>query len=145
MTKIKINSFLFLLISLFFVIYEVQANRQYQVVANPDVIEKTLSVNMLRAIFSMRLRTWSDGQAIKVFVLEDNHALHQDFSKEKLNVFPYQLRLAWDRLVFSGTGQAPITVSSQEEMRSKVISTPGAIGYLETTYIDDDIHVLQIR
>ena len=145
MTKIKINSFLFLLISLFFVIYEVQANRQYQVVANPDVIEKTLSVNMLRAIFSMRLRTWSDGQAIKVFVLEDNDALHQDFSKEKLNVFPYQLRLAWDRLVFSGTGQAPINVSSQEEMRSKVISTPGAIGYLETTYIDDDIHVLQIR
>jgi len=145
MTKIKINSCFFLLIYLFFVVEEVQANRQYQVVAHPDVIEKSLSVNVLRAIFSMRLRTWSDGQAVKVFVLEDNNSLHHDFSKEKLNVFPYQLRLAWDRLVFSGTGQAPINVNSQEEMRSKVASTPGAIGYLETIYIDDDIHVLQIR
>jgi len=142
----KLNTtFLLLFICYLFVVGEVQANRQYQVVAHPDVIEKSLSVNVLRAIFSMRLRTWSDGQAVKVFVLEDNNALHHNFSKEKLNVFPYQLRLAWDRLVFSGTGQAPINVNSQEEMRSKVASTPGAIGYLETIYINDDIHVLQIR
>ena len=144
MSKINITCCIALLCYLFF-IGEVQAKRQYQVVAHPDVIEKDLSVNVLRAIFSMRLRTWPNGKAIKVFVLEDNDALHHDFSKEKLKVFPYQLRLAWDRLVFSGTGQAPINVSSQEEMRSKVASTPGAIGYLETTYISDDIHVLEIR
>jgi len=145
MSKINIIYCSILLLLNLFVAGEVQANRQYQVVAHPDVIEKELSVNLLRAIFSMRLRTWSDGQVIKVFVLEDNDTLHHDFSKKKLNVFPYQLRLAWDRLVFSGTGQAPINVNSQEEMRSKVANTPGAIGYLETIYIDDDIHVLNIR
>jgi ABC-type phosphate transport system substrate-binding protein len=144
MSKINITCCIALLCYLF-VIGEVQANRQYQVVAHPDVIEQDLSVNLLRAIFSMRLRTWPDGKAIKVFVLEDNDALHHVFSKEKLNVFPYQLRLAWDRLVFSGTGQAPINVDSQEEMLSKIASTPGAIGYLETSYISDDIHVLQIK
>ena len=37
---------------------------------------------------------------------------------------------AWDRLVFSGTGQAPDTVTSTEEMLARVASTPGAIGYL---------------
>ena len=67
------------------------------------------------------------------------------FSKEKLNVFPYQLRAAWDRLVFSGTGQAPNTVSSSEEMLAKVASTPGAIGYLTKSRMDSSVDVLQIK
>jgi hypothetical protein len=67
----------------------------------------------------MRLKTWSDGTKIRVFVLSDEDQLHQIVSKEKLNVFPYQLRSTWDRLVFSGTGQAPIKVNSSEEMLAK--------------------------
>lgn len=134
-----------MLICHFLVLSEVQASGHYHIVTHPEVQEKTLSVNVLRAIFSMRMRTWSNGGLIKVFVLPDNHNLHHEFSKEKLNVFPYQLRLAWDRLVFSGTGQAPITVYSDDEMLAKIASTPGAIGYLKATYINDDIHVLQIK
>ena len=124
---------------------EVQASDHYQIVTHSEVKEKSLSVNALRAIFSMRMRTWSSGNLIKVFVLPDDNDLHHNFSKEKLNVFPYHLRLAWDRLVFSGTGQAPVTVYSYDEMLAKVANTPGAIGYLKTTYISDDIHVLQIK
>ena len=122
-----------------------KANGHYHIVAHEGVSENSLSVNVLRAIFSMRMRNWSDGSIIKVFVLADNDDLHHDFSKEQLNVFPYQLRLAWDRLVFSGTGQAPIHVNSHEEMLTRVANTPGAIGYLKSTYINDDIHVLQIK
>jgi hypothetical protein len=93
----------------------------------------------------MRLHAWPDGSAIRVFVLPDDAPLHIAFSKEKLNVFPYQLRLAWDRLVFSGTGQAPDTVNSPEEMLTKVASTPGAIGYLYKSKMDGRVNVLQIK
>ncbi len=93
----------------------------------------------------MRLQTWPDGTAIKVFVMPDDAPFHAVFSKEKLNVFPYQLRTAWDRLVFSGTGQAPETVTSQEEMLAKVASTPGAIGYLTKSRMDGRVNVLQIK
>lgn len=93
----------------------------------------------------MRLHTWPDGTAIKVFVMPDDAPLHAAFSKEKLNVFPYQLRSAWDRLVFSGTGQAPDTVASAEEMLARVASTPGAIGYLTKSKADSRVNVLQIK
>ena len=144
---LKLNAICFcVLLSCFlFVTAEVQAHEHYHIVTHSDVSEKSVSVNVLRAIFSMRLRNWSDGSLIKVFVLADNDDLHHDFSKERLNVFPYQLRLAWDRLVFSGTGQAPVSVSSYEEMLAMVAGTPGAIGYLKSTYISDDIHVLKIK
>jgi ABC-type phosphate transport system substrate-binding protein len=48
-------------------------------------------------------------------------------------------------LVFSGTGQAPDTVSSPEEMLAKVASTPGAIGYLTKSRMDGSVNVLKIK
>lgn len=93
----------------------------------------------------MHLKTWSDGTKIRVFVFPDDDPLHQSLAKEKLKVFSYQLRSNWDRLVYSGTGQAPIKVNSSEEMLAKVASTPGAIGYLRKAAINENINVLQIK
>lgn len=124
---------------------DVRANDHFEIVTNPSVSETALPVNSLRSIFSMRLKTWSDGSKIRVFVLSDDDQLHKVISKEKLKVFPYQLRSTWDRLVFSGTGQAPIKVDSTEEMLAKVASTPGAIGYLWSANINENVNVLQIK
>lgn len=93
----------------------------------------------------MHLKTWPDGTKIRVFVLSDDDPLHRSVSKEKLNVFPYQLRSIWDRLVFSGAGQAPIKVNSNEEMLAKVASTPGAIGYLWRADINESVHELHVK
>ncbi len=134
-----------LLIVFLFSISQARADNHYEVVINKGVGENILSANSLRSIFSMHLKTWSDGTKIRVFVLPDDDQLHQSFSKEKLNVFPYQLRSIWDKLVFSGTGQAPIKVNSTEEMLTKVASTPGAIGYLRRANINENVKVLEIK
>jgi ABC-type phosphate transport system substrate-binding protein len=100
----------------------------------------------LRAIFAMRMRQWpDDGSPITVFVLQPSDPLHAEFCKTVLDVFPYQLQRVWDRLVYSGTGQAPIELSSLEEMRKRIASTPGAIGYLSTDRIDDNLYPVQVR
>lgn len=134
-----------LLLSMLFAISIAWAVEPYEIVTHSGVSEKTLSKGSLRAIFGMRQYAWPDGTAVKVFVLPDDAPLHAAFSKEKLNVFPYQLRSAWDRLVFSGTGQAPETVASLDEMLARIASTPGAIGYLTKSKIDGRVNVLQIK
>lgn len=106
------------------------------IVVHPDVRQQNISRNVLRAIFGMRLRKWPDGMPIKVFVLKDDAPFHAAFSKEILHVFPHQLRRAWDRLVYSGTGQSPFEVSSMEEMKEKISNITGAIGYLPSTIRD---------
>ncbi|ADJ28718.1 substrate-binding domain-containing protein [Nitrosococcus watsonii] len=131
---------IFILTIIFPVIPEVGAQ---EVIVNPDAPEMKLTRSTLRAIFSMRLRTWPDGSLIKVFVLSDNSPLHIQFSKKILNIFPYQLRRTWDRLVYSGTGQAPIEVDSIKEMGNKVASTPGAIGYLPGGNTDFRVRVVE--
>ncbi|MDV6343575.1 hypothetical protein [Nitrosomonas sp. Is37] len=136
---------LLLLISVLAVASTSQASDSVEVIVHPSVLVRNLSRNSLRAIFGMRLRVWEDGSPIRVFVLPDDAPLHQLFAKEKLNIFPYQLRSAWDRLIFSGTGQAPFLVNSEEEMRVRIANTPGAIGYLKRVDIDDSVQILHVE
>ncbi len=101
-----------------------------EVIAHVSVATKTQVINITRAMFGMRQTSWADGTPVRVFVLPDKHPLHGEFCKEILNIYPYQLRQSWDRLIYSGTGQAPTEVLSEEEMLARVSSTPGAIGYV---------------
>ena len=144
-----------------------RVNSEEVVVAvNPATpVGEAIARNTLSAIFGMRLRTWENGTPIRVYVLPDNHAVHVMFCKQVLGVFPHQYRTAWDRLVYSGTGQAPLEVStedemrariagtkqalvelgSEEEMRQKIATTSGAIGYLTRKMIDESVTVLPLE
>lgn len=114
-------------------------------IANPDVRTDALGREATRAIFAMRQRTLPDGQAVHVFVLPDDAPIHARFAKECLGVYPHQLRLAWDRVVFSGTGQAPNQVDSQAEMIERVAATPGGIGYIERGSLDGRVRLLPLQ
>lgn len=101
-----------------------------QIIVNPDVGVVAMDRNRARLLFTMRVNQWGDKQPVTVFVLPDDASLHQVFAKSALGVYPYQLRRTWDRLVFSGTGQAPVQVANEQEMLERVRQTAGAIGYI---------------
>ena len=116
-----------------------------EIVANREVTTSQISHTELQAIFTMRMRVWPDGLPIRVFVLGDNTPEQAEFAKKLLDIFPYQLRRYWDRLVFSGTGQAPIELNSSAEMYSRIASTPGAIGYLPTEHIGNQVRIIKVN
>jgi len=116
-----------------------------KVISNPDVVVGQISLSKLRAIFSMRTTAWSNGRPIRVFVLGDKDPLHSEFTKKILEIFPHQLRRAWNRQIFSGTGQAPTRVGSKAEMRARIAATPGAIGYLSEDQIDEHVKTIHIK
>ncbi len=111
------------------------------IIVNPSVHDQIskLPTTSLPAVFAMRIRTWSNESQIRVFVLAGDNPVHAAFCKQVLGVFPHQIRTAWDRLIYSGTGQPPTEVESEEEMRRRVASTPGAIGYLRKSYVDHTV------
>lgn len=119
--------------------------RAVEIIAHPSVNVGALKLASAKAMFSMRISRWSDGTQVRVFVLPDGHPTHSAFCKEALNLYPYQLRQTWDRQVYSGTGQAPFEVATEEEMLSRVASTPGAIGYVRKVNANDPVRILSIR
>lgn len=116
-----------------------------EVIANRGVAVSSLPLATARAIFGMRQVKWQDGTPIRVFVLPDDHPTHGAVCKERLNLFPYQLRQSWDRLVYSGIAQAPSEVSSEEELMSRVAATPGAIGYVRKVKNNDPVKIINIE
>jgi len=121
-----------------------EVNSNVVVITNKDVQEKSITLGALRSIFGMRLRSWSGGKPVRVFVFSDYYPVHIEFSKKVLGVFPHQLRSSWDRLVFSGTGQAPIQVKNEEEMLERIESTPGAIGYITRSHEHGQVKELPV-
>lgn len=115
-----------------------------EVVVHPALAVGSLDLPELRAIFGMGVSEWPDGNGVSVFVMDPGSQLHIKFVKNVLRIFPYQLSQAWDRLIFSGTGQAPTVVRSVQEMHSRVAKTPGAIGYLPADRIDDRVRRLEV-
>jgi len=108
-----------------------------QIIVNPAQATAPIDRTLLRAIFTMRLRQWPDGTPVHVFVLPDQDAATALFCREQLGTYPYVMRSTWDRMVFTGTGLAPTVVGSEREMRERVHSTPGAIGYVRSSDTSD--------
>ena len=93
----------------------------------------------------MRQIHWKDGRRITVFVLPRKHALHLRFSKERLQMFPYQLDRIWNKLTYSGLGVAPITVNTPQELLDAVSTTQGAIGYIDSIKDEETVDVVKVE
>jgi len=130
-------------ITLFFSLVTSVLSHATEVIAHPSVYSKSLSIISARNIFSMRTQSWPDGIPIKVFVLSDDSELHKNFSKQILQVFPYKLRRIWDRNIYSGTGEAPIIVNTEEDMLKAISTTAGAIGYANKG--NDNVRIIKIH
>lgn len=121
-----------------------------EVIAHMTVKETSISTSQLRRIYTMRQLHWADNSAITVFVLPSQHNLHQKFSKEVLQIFPYQLNRIWHKLTYSGLGVAPTIVKTPQALFDAVSSTPGSIGYSEDILLqisanEGAVHVIQIK
>ena len=115
------------------------------IIVNQDVEGHSISVATLRNIYTLRQTLWPNRQPIVVFVLPDDHPVHEAFAKEKLGLYPYRLRQTWDRMSFSGMANAPIQVNDENEMRARVRATPGAIGYTSKDIVYDGIKTLRLE
>ncbi|MDO9225623.1 MAG: hypothetical protein Q8M09_06030 [Pseudomonadota bacterium] len=116
-----------------------------EVIVHPGVSTTEVTRPLARLIFGAKVTRWDDGAAIRVFVLPDESPLHHELSKSILNLYPYQLRAAWDRIIYTGIGLAPIQVANEAEMRRQVASVPGAIGYIGKVFTYDKVRALPVR
>ena len=115
------------------------------VVVNQSVEITTLTPAQLRMIFAGRTQFWPDGSRIRVFVLPPESDTHQYFCRQLLNIYPYQLERIWQRVVYSGQGEAPKIIDTAQAMQDAIGKTPGAIGYLSAPgQINKDIRMITV-
>ena len=123
------------------IIFVASGYSQVSVIANKSVSETSLNSATVSNIYSLSQLKWSDGSKIVVFDQSSDNdqkaKFYQFISKE-----PLALRKEWMKKQFSGEAKAPESLSSDDEVLSKVASTPGAIGYVKSSNVNDKVKVL---
>ena len=111
-----------------------------RVIVHPGVQQQSISNDQLNRIYAMQLKRWADGTPIRVFALSSQAPLHRTFVIDYFGMRAHQLDRLWQRLLYSGTGRAPMRVADEAEMMALVAKTPGAIGYVdESTTVSDAV------
>jgi ABC-type phosphate transport system substrate-binding protein len=55
---------------------------------------------------------------------------------------PAQVKSLWAKIIFTGRGQPPKTVSNSSAVRKLLAANPQAIGYIERSSVDNSVKIL---
>lgn len=113
------------------------------IVANPSVKETTLTRQEVNDIFLGKKRYWKDNSRIRVAQLGEGKIRH-DFLEKYLKKTPAQYRIHIQKIVFTGQGKNQMRFQSAGKIVDYVSKTPGAIGYVDSHTLINDLVSLAV-
>ncbi len=125
----------------FIALFTCNAYSQVAIIANKSVPAASISAAQLTDIYFLHTKTWSDRKAIYAVTLKTDNETSQKFFKT-IGKSSMEMKKYWMKLQLTGEGQPPDGYSSDEEIVSKVASTPGAIGFVSADKVSDNVKVL---
>ncbi len=120
------------------------ADTSIVLVVNDSVKIEQISIDSLRAIYSLRQLSWLDGVEITAFVLDIDGGAHRQFCRDLLKVYPHQLKKGWDRMAYTGRARVPQVVQSEQMLLDLVKQIPGAIGYVLRDFDVPNVHMVSV-
>ena len=118
---------------------------EFKLVANPDVSVDSLSVSACSRIFLKKQQRWADGTPVVPVDLASASPLRSSFSRQVHKRPTSAIEAYWQRLLFTGQGVPPVTLTSDAEVVSYVKKNPGAIGYVTTDAPATGLKVVELQ
>ncbi|GAA5216778.1 phosphate ABC transporter substrate-binding protein [Corallincola platygyrae] len=109
-------------------------------IGNPAASE--LSKSDAKKLFLGKLKKVPGGGKAQVIEFEDGHPLRIEFHDKVTGKSESQLQSYWSRLIFTGKATAPSQLASPDQVKQKVASNPGAVGYVDEADVDASVKVL---
>jgi ABC-type phosphate transport system substrate-binding protein len=69
-------------------------------------------------------------------------AARDEFYDKVLGRTSAQMKAYWSKIIFTGRGQPPPSVSSDIEMRKRISENPSAIGYIDSSLVDSSVRIV---
>ncbi|MCU7490019.1 MAG: hypothetical protein HF312_00015 [Ignavibacteria bacterium] len=130
-----------LFLSVLFLCIKADMSAQVAVIVNKSVPVGSINKAKLLDIYSISEKKWDNGQKIVVFDLKTEDSAKEKFYRYigKSNA---ELKKTWMRVQLTGAGSAPQALYSDDEIVSRVASTPGAIGFVELKNVNGSVRVV---
>lgn len=123
----------------------IPAGAEVRLIANPSISADQVSATNVKNFFLGKSTKWDSGQRVICLVMDDANTVHEEFLKNLVQKTPSQFSAHWRKAVFTGTGEPPASVNSTQDMVSKVIATPGGLGYIDGATDAGNAKVLKIQ
>jgi len=114
---------------------------QVAVIAHKSVPVDTIKKSELLDFYTADIKKWINGEKVIVNDLKPKGEVKKIFYKF-LGKTPSRMKSIWLKNMLSGEGDPPEALKSEEEMLEKIAATPGAIGFLSHTKVDNNVKTL---
>ncbi len=143
--KLKTKRFFIMLVSFAVLIFaeSYAMASDVVIVGNKNLSTKTISKETLQRIFLGQQTDWEDGTKIKFAILKTDQ--NDDiFLREYLYYTSTRFVRHWRSQVFSGKGEMPPNLKSDEEMLKFIQDDKGAIGFVTAGADTSAVKVLTV-
>jgi len=108
---------------------------EYVIISNKSM--NILSIAQIKAIFLKKITFIDDTKVVPISLGTRNH-LRLKFEKKILKMSFMRLKSYWTKQHYLGR-RPPISMKSQESIKAFVKKVDGAIGYIDSTSLDDSV------
>jgi len=130
------------IVTLLFLFSWVEASfSQVAVIAHKSVPVDTIKKSELLDFYTCDIKKWNDKQPVVILDLKPRGEVKKTFYKY-LGKTPSRMKSIWLKNMLSGEGDPPEVLKSEEEMLQKIATTPGSIGFLSHTKVDNNVKTL---
>jgi len=111
------------------------------------VVSSTSAVTMLTKaqvadLFLGKASRFPDGTLAAPIDQEEGSPARDEFYAAYAGKSPAQMKSHWSKIIFTGRGQPPKTVSNSVAVRKLVAANPRAISYIERSELDSSVKVV---
>lgn len=112
------------------------------VIVNPNNTSAALTADQVEGIFLGKTTNLPAGGMAAPVDQADGSPLRVAFYQKATSKDAAQVKAIWSRIVFSGKGTPPKTLSSSADVKKFVASDAGGIGYIEKSAADSSVKVV---
>lgn len=120
----------------------VPAFAQVVVVVGAKSGTPALAKEQVSDIFLGRSTSLPGGASAVLVDLPEASAARDEFYSKVTGKSASQAKAYWAKLAFTGKGTPPAEVGNTAEVKKTVAGTPGGIGYIEKSAVDDSVKVV---
>jgi hypothetical protein len=118
--------------------------RKLAVIVHPQNPTKTISMAFLRAVFTQKVRRWSNGKKVLVINHVAGNPTRIAFDRVALKMTPRQAADFWIREQIRGRGRPPISIKRARLIPRIIARSQSAIAYVWADQLPSTVRALKI-
>ncbi len=122
--------------------FSATAMAEYAVIVSAANGNTSMSADDISRIYLGKTNKFPNGSKATPVDQSDGNAARDKFNDKVLGKDSSQLKAYWSRLIFTGKGTPPNEAGNDAAIKSMVAGDTEAIGYVDTSVVDDTVKVV---